>query len=321
MNRDILYTCLGPLLSVEDIRALRCINRDWQHVCDSTLLCIKGVFTNVSGYSTVAAVKYCFRTQRGQREVEGSPNPGVYLGFLVLCRQGTLNDIRWAIDVEYLVPRHRDKKTWFLYLLENGNVNTAAALFECYNLQALCNLNSTVSIASDALNAATSGGSVKAFEWVMSTFSLGLADILASSGWENINAFQRACRSGHLALVQYLVERYDIQPSAIAVRCDENEAMSNAIQNRRYAVVQYLHEVLVKQEYKPAVISRHRPQAYTEARGICLMACEDGNLDFLQWATAKDLAPSNGNIQYMLAKSVECGHQHIAEWIVETHYM
>jgi hypothetical protein len=214
---DVLRTRLAALLDVDDIRVLRCIDKAWQHVCDTTLLDVKGAFIDVHGYMTIREIRY-------SQDVLGRIRPKLVVSSsgitterihrvrTQIAKFGTYNDVYWAcaripLGIRDCFISTQPIGNWFIFCALNGNLGTLQAIHKRHDL---------ISIT------------------------------LPSTAWPLIGmALIAACRTRHFAIVQWLVEVYERSKETFTERQVfriEATAQKESLRRGSYQVAQYMLE-------------------------------------------------------------------------------
>jgi hypothetical protein len=202
----VFRTRIAPLLSPDDLRALRLVSRDLQLVVDE-LLSVKGAFGLRCGYAlTMADVRYAHVTSLLSIDASCA---------LAACASGELADLQWALAT-FGTPARL-----------SFNIARVARI-ECMEL--LIRDHGVEPI--HAFRSSCAGGQLPVAQWLTSTFA-GLTAKDADNA-----ALRGACSNGHLAVAQWLVSTFHL--TATDARALDNAALVGACTNGHLAVAQWL---------------------------------------------------------------------------------
>ncbi len=229
-----------------------------------------------------------------------------------MCERGDLDAARWIAGL-FKLDAH-DGSHALHAACAHGHLAVAMWLVDRFDLTSIhaCppraflvrsrTESTTVSLgAYYTLQCACWNGHLAVVQWFVDRFYISEDEIRADSNY----ALRYACYGGHLAVVQWLVSRFDL--TADDIRVYNNWALSFACNNGHLTLVKWL--------------VRHFGLTAADIRADCNWAlrhaCGNGHLDTVRWIVRHfKLTADDGNCALRFA--CENGHLPIAQWL--THY-
>jgi hypothetical protein len=207
MDASVFRVRIAPLLSADDLRALRRVNHAWQWVVDQ-LIEVKGAFVlRRWDKLTVPDVRYA-RSARLMKLIDGNRAQ-------LACAGGELDDLQWAL-------------TTFPVYLPAADLAPRVTRIECMQLL----IRDYKLQPRKALQAACESGSLAVAEWLVQTFNFTAGD--ARSGDSSV--LRGACTNGHLAVAEWLVQTFSLKAHDARSSC----AFYHSCANGHLAVAKWL---------------------------------------------------------------------------------
>jgi hypothetical protein len=313
MDGNVFRTRIAPLLSPEDLRALRRASSFWQLVVDQ-LVPVKGAFgLRRSWKMTSGDVRFGLANMKTDA-----------CDVLAACAAEGPEDLRWALGVFKLpslparwchhVVRRVTQVACLELLVWDFGVSPADAFRGCYaggRLDLAQWIASTFTFTADdirasnnlALRSACSHGHLAIAQWLHTTFRLTADDARADKNF----ALRYSCAHGHLAVAQWLVHTFHLTRKD--ARAEDNFALRWSCSNGHLGVAQWLTTTFH--------LERRDARAW---RSVAFrMSCSNGHLAVAQWmATTFGLTTEDAreNDDEALRSSCGNGHVHVAEWLL-----
>jgi hypothetical protein len=243
MDADVFRTRIAPLLSIDELQALRQVSRLWQVLVDQ-LVEVRGAF-GLRRYDrlTLADVRYAHLNTDLLVRIGSS-----YA--MSACAGGELADLRWALATfgapvdDWLLEKVARVECMELLVRDHSVQPSTALRSSCANghLAVAQWLTSTFNLTADDARADDNktlrfscwNGHLAVVQWLVSTFNLTAED---ARDCDN-SAFRWSCKNGHLALAQWLASTFGL--TAADARSRDNEALGNSCKNGHLAVAKWL---------------------------------------------------------------------------------
>lgn len=304
---DVFRARVAPLINAKALRALRCVNQEWQHVVDE-VADVKGAFY-LREPLTVGDVRY--GVTRGLLESErdesfnaciASALPDTQWVFAAL--RGTREDAKSGcdsiqhIDVAlWLIREHKlDPKNAFRGTCTTGSLEAAQELVAMFGLTA----EDVRSGDNHALRVSCANGHLHVAQWLATTFGLTAED---ARNWDNF-ALRYSCENGHLAVAQWLVSTFRL--TVEDARSIDNHALCVSWRNGRLAVAQWLVSTF------GLTVEDVRSTYYHALRASC--QSDVAQLPVSTFGLTAEDAKSDNN--FALCISCQNGHLDVAQWLV-----
>jgi hypothetical protein len=220
MDGNVFAVRVAPLLTAEEIRALRCVSADWQRLVDGTLLAYRDVFVRIKAPS-IAAVRYKVAyfghgCSRGGGHAHPCPNTKLDDFTAVLtCLRDSLTSLQWidsiqqltGYDMVLLLPRATlvDVAAWLVARLRSDRPSNPSV-----------DLKHITTVACQI-------GCLPVVQWLAAESNLQRHSVVSS----DCSLFRCVCEAGNLDIAEWLADTYRLDK--LDVSCMRHLAYRKAI--------------------------------------------------------------------------------------------
>jgi hypothetical protein len=248
MDSDVFRARVAPLLTLDELLALRRVSRLWQLVVDE-LVPVKGAFgLRRKDDLTMADVRYA------HVHLLDRLNPS----YAVAACVDDMADLEWALAT-FGAPARL-----------SAGVLARVARIECMEL--LIRVDSAD--PADAFSSSCAEGHIDVAQWLARhTFDLRLSFKAVKAGATELEALRASCTNGHLAVAKWLTSAFRVTDAD--ARSLKNAALRGSCANGHLAVAKWLVRTFGLTD----------DDIHTNGNEALRVSCKNGHLAVAQWLT------------------------------------